>query len=397
MKILHVIPWVSAIRGGPGESLLQLVQRQIDFGQDVAILTTDDNGPGELEVILGKESRFQNVPVIFFHRFRTPFRFIRDYVVSWDLVQWLSKNHQAYDVIHIHGVFNFISSFSMLVMRRHRRKFILRTHGMLCEWSLRDKFFKKWIYFQLFEKRNLNGAKFIECTSEMEKDEIARLKLLPEAQVIPLGIDKPMMIANAKHQLSEKYAIPLGHKVAVFLGRIHYKKGIEFVLEALARLKSECLFTLIIAGEGTPEYTDQIRQRVHKLELDSNVRFAGHVSGEEKNMILQGGDLFVLTSFSESFGYAVLEAVVHGCPVLVSKFVPLASYIREYRLGEVCELNVSSIVDGLSRLYHEAHQPEGMQPWQLRMNTLVDQHFAWPDIISRLQQLYGSFKDEVAR
>ena len=185
MKILHVIPWVSLRRGGPSQEILQLVPAQNQLGVQAEILTTNDDGPGLLEVPLGELTRYRGAPVRFFPRWSPPLGALREFVHSAPLAQWLAAHAHEYDLLHVHGMFNYVSTVGMRIARRLGRPYLNRPHGMLCEWSLRRSALRKKVYLALTERANLNGAMGFTCTAEQEVEEAAPVRLHPPFTVLP--------------------------------------------------------------------------------------------------------------------------------------------------------------------------------------------------------------------
>src|ERR1700676_3420238 len=98
LKVLHVIPSIGPLRGGPGFVLRNLVQGLAARGSEVHVATTDDNGGVErLKVPLGVPISENNVTYWYFAR-QTGF-----YTSSLPLARWLLERMDNYDLVHIHA------------------------------------------------------------------------------------------------------------------------------------------------------------------------------------------------------------------------------------------------------------------------------------------------------
>ena len=69
MKVLHVIPSIALIRGGPSLAVIEMVKALCLGGVDTEITTTNDSGPDLLDVPLGVLQDYKGVRVRFFSRF----------------------------------------------------------------------------------------------------------------------------------------------------------------------------------------------------------------------------------------------------------------------------------------------------------------------------------------
>jgi glycosyltransferase involved in cell wall biosynthesis len=173
--------------------------------------------------------------------------------------------------------------------------------------------------------------------------------------------------------------------VILFLSRLHPKKGLDLLIEALAQLQSQP-FALVIAGEGTPDYRASLGQLVSDRGLGDRTHFVGFVEGERKALLLQGADLFALTSHSENFGIAVLEAMAAGLPTLVTPGVALAAVIQEQGLGYVPDQTVTAIGQDLQLWLGQRPQARAMGQ---RARAYVAAHYSWPRVAETLITLYG--------
>ena len=103
----------------------------------------------------------------------------------------------------------------------------------------------------------------------------------------------------------------------VTVGRLHWKKGLEYTLEAFSNLKQQnILFHYTIIGEGIEK--EKLMFAVHQLNLESNVTFAGKIPHNDIKNLLETSDYYIQYSSQEGFCNAVLEAQAMGLLCLVS-------------------------------------------------------------------------------
>src|SRR5690242_5295549 len=103
MKILHVIPSVGPLRGGPTVMIRTLTRALVEAGMTVDVATTDDNGPGRVSVVLEQPLTEDGVTYLYFRRQTTFYSF------SWPLTRWLCRHVVDYDLVHIHALFSYPS------------------------------------------------------------------------------------------------------------------------------------------------------------------------------------------------------------------------------------------------------------------------------------------------
>ena len=384
MKVLHVIPSIATIRGGPSQAVLEMVRALNNLNIEVEIATTNDNGTELLSVPLGKCTDYQQVPVWFFPRFSPPIHSLREFGFSNKLTIWLWQNIRNYDLLHIHGIFSYSSTIAMAIARLRKVPYIIRPFGMLCKWSLQQKAIKKKIYLKLIEKANLNHSQGIHFTSLAEQKEAFELNLTPSSFVLPLGISIPSMILDARQQLQQHFNLPVDEPIILFLSRLHPKKGLDYLIPALNKL-SNYRFTFILAGSGDPDYENEVKSLTISNNIEDKTIFTGFVKGEFKDLLMQGADIFVLTSHSENFGISVLESLGAGVPVIVTPGVALSDIVEKQHLGYVTELNVEAISITLQQFLDNYQSAKNMGT---RARQFILDNYTWNNIAVKMVSVY---------
>jgi glycosyltransferase involved in cell wall biosynthesis len=390
MKILHVIPSVASVRGGPSQAVLETVKSLRDLGIQAEIVTTNDNGNDLLDVPLCEWLEYKQVPVQFFSRYSPNIHSIQEFAFSGQLTAWLWKNVVNYDLLHIHAIFSYASTMAMAIARLRGISYVVRPLGQLCEWSLQQSAGKKQIYLNLIERANLNHAQAVHLTSAQEQQEVSHLNLKVPSFVLPHGLSIPPIIPNARSLLREHLNVSPSEPVILFLSRLHPKKGLDYLIPALGKLTHH-QFTLAIAGNGSKEYEAEIEALLVSNGIRDRTHLAGFVEGETKNKFMQGADLFVLTSHSENFAVVVLEALAAGVPVLVTPGVALAALVQQYQLGYVPELDIPAIS---SLLDHYLSHPQEAKVMGERARQIVEEKYTWNQIALRMQQIYTDILEQ---
>ncbi|WP_445637541.1 Glycosyl transferase family 1 [Nostoc sp. DSM 114161] len=384
MKILHVIPSIAKVRGGTSQAVLDMVKALQIVNVNAEIATTNDDGDNLLDVPLGKCIQYNHVPVWFFHRFSPNIKGVREYAFSGELTQWLWQNISQYDLVHIHALFSYPSTIAMAIARLKNVPYIVTPHGLLCEWSLQQSTHKKETYLKVIEQANLDGAQMLHFTSEKEQQEVSLLGLHKPNFVLPLGISLPTKIADARQRLRQQFNIRADEPVILFLSRLHSKKGLEYLIPALGKLTHH-RFTFILAGNGTPDYEAQIQSLLVSHGLRDRTLVVGFVEGQTKDILMQGSDLFVLTSHSENFAVSVLESLAVGVPVLVTPGVALASVVKQNQLGYVPDLDIAAIAQALEDYFNNTQIAQNMGELARK---LISEKYTLEKTALQMQQIY---------
>ena len=222
-----------------------------------------------------------------------------------------------FDLIHDHGIWQPCHRRIAAFASRNGIPRIVSPRGMLEPWALSQRHWKKRLAWWLYQRRDLESCRFLHATADSEADGFRKLGLTVPSITIPNGTELPPVEFL-------RYSSSLGARQtrrALFLSRIHPKKGIELLLEGWLGCRPVG-WRLSIAGSGEPAYVASLKERILNSGLQSEVELIGPVSDSEKTPVYLNADLFVLPSYSENFGLAIAEALAHGVPVITTTGCP---------------------------------------------------------------------------
>jgi glycosyltransferase involved in cell wall biosynthesis len=206
----------------------------------------------------------------------------------------------------------------------------------------------------MVERKNIERSSHLHLTTQGEALEIERLGLKIPASCIPLGIDpEGWSSATRSDWLRGRLGgRDRGRPIVLFLSRLHPKKGVvDYLLPAFARLKCDA-FLVIAGGEDSTacDYLSQIQTSIRRLSLTDKVHLLGPVSSEDRWAAFDGADIFVLPSQQENFGLVITEAMIRGCPVLVSDLALACEHVRAAQAGQVISLNYHDFSHAIDEL-----------------------------------------------
>lgn len=260
---------------------------------------------------------------------------------------WLHENVIYYDLIHLHIPFTAPFFMASRAAIKNKIPMVATLHGLLDPWGMAHKVLKKRLYYQFIEKKCLSSCAALHVTSSLEAQSVKNLNIPVSIVNIPWAVTSS---AVQYTKTPDKHLIRL-----LFIGRLHPVKSIPTILNAVAYLKNAGINILLdLAGAGDPSYEKILREIIRHHQIHQEVIWHGHVDDDQKNILYQNADLFVLPSLHENFGLAAAEAMSAGLPVIVSDQVGLAPNVLSMGAGLVIPVsNDLSLVDAVRKIHQE--------------------------------------------
>jgi len=276
------------------------------------------------------------------------------YLYSPNLHKWIAQQAPNYDAIVIHGLWRYTSVGVWRGLRGHNVPYFVFAHGMLDPYFKRAfpaKHLQKAACWLAAERRVLRDAKAVLFTCAEERLR-ARRTFWPYScreRVVGLGIARPEGDLTAqKREFYASFPQLAGKRLALFLARIHPKKGCDLLIRAFARVASkDPQLHLVMAGPDECGWKAELEHLAAQLAIRNRIVWTGPLYGGVKQGALGAAEVLALPSHTENFGISVVEAMACGVPVLVSNQVNIWREIESDGAG----LAAPPDVEGITALF----------------------------------------------
>ena len=210
--------------------------------------------------------------------------------------------------------------------------------------------------------------------------------------VIPCGVDtelfQPMSQAAAKDLLE----LP-PQPALLYVGRLEPIKGLETLLEAMARIGGAARLYIVGGDSDEPStpHAARLRTRVAALGLDRRVRFLGAQPQRRLRYFYAAAEATVMPSYYESFGMVALEAMACGSPVVASRVGGLTTTVKDGVTGYlVPEGDAGALSERLELLLHD---PETRARLGREAMRWAADH-RWPCVAEAVCRLYSELRPQ---
>ena len=304
---------------------------------------------------------------------------------SVELGDWLEQNLHRFRMVELHGIWVLATWQAARVCQRRGIPYMVRPHGSLDPFDLQKRSLLKRMLGPLYVRWLLAHAAGVVCTADLEAERLVTYGANPRKHVMPLPVPLSATQGDGT-RFRGQHAIPPDARVVLFLSRVDYKKGLDFLIPALARLKREFpRLWFVLAGTGTQEFTARVHGWLEKHGVRPFTSAVGFVSGQDKLDALAAADLFALPSLNENFGIVNIEAMHAGLPLLISDEVYICREIEEAKAGLICRPGIDSVTEKLRSMLNGSVDLRAMGA---RGRALVQRRYRPEAATDALVQLY---------
>jgi glycosyltransferase involved in cell wall biosynthesis len=289
--------------------------------------------------------------------------------------------------LHIHGLWRYPHAFASKWRLVVNKETVVSPHGMLDPYILQNQsFLKKKIGDILFAKRAFKSIDYYHALSIKEYEDIRSYGITKPVAIIPNGVNIPDSNLEFKKEDSKRHLL--------FLGRLHPKKGVDILLNAIAKLQNEFPellgdWVVDIVGWAEEEFDKKLFHIVNTNSLHKIVKFHGGVFGKRKDELYQASDWFILPSYGEGLPMTVLEAWSWKVPVIMTRNCNIPEGFASNAAIEI-ETTVESVYNSIKRVISMTENERLL----ISMNgyELVKEKFSWEKSGNSMHLFYNWIK-----
>lgn len=177
--------------------------------------------------------------------------------------------------------------------------------------------------------------------------------------------------------------VPADRLMAIFAGGEWARKGLDFAIQAMGRLKDVPL-TLFVAGDDADR--TRFMNMAREAGAAENIIFGGF--RKDIPQALAAADLFLFPSWYEAFSLATIEAAACGLPVVASRINGTEDFITPGETGDFVKHDAADVASVLRRL---CAQPQHLKVMGENARRRVEENYTWDRIAQMTEEAYRAY------
>ena len=385
MKILQVVDFYkpSWEAGGITRVCYEISSRLANRGHEVTVYAMD-GFKTRLDVPKNKPVDVDGIPTYYFRNISNLLT-RNNFYTPYFLPFIAKKEIKNFDVIHIHTYRSTMAIFVYYYARKYKIPYVLQAHGSVPR--IIEKKGLKYLFDIFFGYKILRDASKVIAVSDVEVDQYVKMGVPREKiVVIPNGIDissfndLPEKGAFRKqYGISEKY-------IVLFLGRLHERKGIEFLINSFDELNDEIDDVVLVVAGYDDGYRAKAEIKINKLKLREKVKFTGFIDEIDKFAAYVDADVLVYPAIFEIFGLVPFEAIMCGTPVIVTDDCGCGDLVQD--AGSGCIVKYGDVNDFEDKMKWVIENPKKGGQMVKSGRKYIKENLAWDNVVKQVEEVY---------
>jgi glycosyltransferase involved in cell wall biosynthesis len=352
LNVAIITPFLTPIAGGSATSTFILARSLQARGHGVTIFTSDFGR---------KESRFEDEDNLAIVQSRCSAN-ISGFLYTPEMKKQLKNNVGAMDIFDLASFRTYQNVVATRLARQCSMPYVLRAQGSLPRLG---KSISKRIFDMAYGNRILRNSSSLVAVTQAETNQYERFGAMPSRiSVIPNGVELAKFSnLPTPGEFASKFNMSQKMKIILFLGRIHYIKGIDTLMKSFSLLigngsNADCL--LVVAGPDDG-YLGDAQRLARRLNIKDRVLFCGPLNFRDKLAAFVDSSALVLPSYYEIFGNVILESYACSKPVIASRVQSMQDLVIDGKTGILFSPgNVMELANAISRMINEVENARMM-------------------------------------
>ncbi|WP_296262056.1 glycosyltransferase [uncultured Phocaeicola sp.] len=288
------------------------------------------------------------------------------------------------DILHMEALWRCPQLWMTDWKKRYaNRPIVCSPHGMLDPYIIQSQGRFKRMISNLFFQKGLEAVDCYHALCQKELEDIRTYGLRQPVAIIPNGINLPNTTKSFKRKDNKKHLL--------YLGRLHKKKGVDMLLTAIIRIKTEkpnllADWHIDIVGWNHENCQAELERIVHEGHLEEQVTFHGGLFGDDKLRMYATSDAYILPSHGEGLPMTILEAWSWKLPVVMTSKCNIPEGFEANAALRIDD-TIESVKQGLIKLL--SMNPEQRKNIGVNGYQLVKEKFTWDASAKKMIQLYA--------
>ncbi|MBJ7457940.1 MAG: glycosyltransferase [Thermoleophilaceae bacterium] len=304
----------------------------------------------------------------------------------------LNEVVKDFDLVHIHSLWLHPQYAAQHAARKAGVPYIVSLHGALDPYLRQRGRLRKAATSKLWQDGMLEHAELLHVTTQAEQDLTDDIAPAVPRYTVANGtwVDRLAPADADGARFRQEFLSGFDGPLAVFLGRINFKKGLELLIDSFKHVVATTPDAqLAIIGPDDEGLLASLEARVAELGLGEHITFTGALYDPHRTDALAAADVWCLSSHSENFGIAVIEAMAAGCATVISPAVNLADEVIREDAGIVAELDPQKFGAAISDLFADPTRRAEYAASGARFARKFD----WPVVGPQLIEMYEQAVD----
>ena len=264
----------------------------------------------------------------------------------------LGESTRVFDIFDLNSFRTYQNVVATKLARERKIPFLLRAHGSLPRLG---KSIPKWLFDRLYGAEIIKNSSRMIALTKVEAEQYEKFGVQSSRiSIIPNGIELGRFFnLPARGEFASKLKVGQNVRIVLFLGRMHWIKGIDTLLKSYSRLakKGRSGDTVLVIAGPDDGYLKTAQRIARHLGIEDNVLFCGLLNFRDKLAAIVDSCVVVLPSYYEAFPNVVLESYACSRPIIASRVQAMGEIVIDGQTGLLFSPgNVDELTDAISRM-----------------------------------------------